>query len=129
MATSEPRISGHDSVRTAPRMEWSMADIVDFEVFLDEDEKLRRDVESEASLEERDRAIYLERIQSLDRWRTEPRSDSPGRRRFIFHAWLDARRERAAFTPGEWFESAQAQAALILTGLGFICGGLDAKAA
>ena len=106
-----------------------MADVVDFEVFLDEDEKLRRDAEGEARLDECARAIYRERIQPLDRWRAEPRSDSAERRRVIFHAWLDARRERAGFKPGEWFESARAQAAFILAVLGFVCGGLDAKGA
>lgn len=118
--------------KRSPKAEWGIADVVDLEFFLDDDERLRRDSKGEEQLDQRDREIYIDHIEAADSWRDSPRNDSSERRRLIFGRWLEARRSLAmgdGSRPGELFESFKALAGGILVVLGALCGFLDASAA
>ncbi len=91
----------------APR--WSLADVIDFETLVAQDED-----------EARDRRIFEERI--------APRQLKE--RAAIFHAWLEARREKAAAElPGEHFLTGWHTLLTIAAGGGLVIGGLVASPA
>ena len=122
----------HKTVSTSPKRDWSVADVVDFEVFLGEDEKLRRDSEGggEALLDQSDRKIYLDHIKRVDPGPDESQCTKAERCRVIFRAWVDERRKLDELRKpvgsrnllGKSFADVQALSRTILAMLGVFCG-------
>lgn len=105
--------------------EWTVADLIDFEYYLDADEReLREKPASRKTSCERDRAIYLDKIEG----RTgAEKPHSPSHRRTSLRIWLAARRTSEdpsirALLPGHAFGTAQRIGTKLLAGLGFLLG-------
>jgi len=125
----DPRHSADASSRTEGTpvkvADWTAADLIDLEYYLDADEReLRERPSSRKTLAERDRAIYLERIEG-ELGGAAPHS--PKHRRLSLRLWLRARRadEDPALKPllpGTAFAHAQRLGFWILALLGFVLG-------
>ncbi len=105
--------------------DWTVADLIDFEFYLDADEReLREKPSSRKALADRDRAIYLERIEGQVAGEAP---HTPAHRRGSLRRWLMARRESEEpslreLLPGRAFASAQRLGTLALAGAGLFCG-------
>ncbi|TCT20845.1 DUF2868 domain-containing protein [Thiobaca trueperi] len=105
--------------------QWTVADIIDFEYYLDADEQsLREHPAARKTLADRDRSIYLDQIAGQI-GPHEPHT-LPHRRASLFH-WLTARRaseepDIRALLPGNAFATVQSWGALLLAVLGFLAG-------
>ena len=119
-----------ETERTSAKPNWTIADLVDFEVLLGEDERLRRASDGgEALIEQTDRAIYRDHIKQLDPGGAGSLSPAE-RRRLIFRAWLDERRKlderrnpaEARTLLGRSFAEVQTQARTLLAAVGVCCG-------
>jgi hypothetical protein len=105
--------------------DWSAADLIDLEYYLDADERELRDRPSiRKTLAERDRSLYLERIES--ELGGEP-AHTPKHRRLSLRLWLRARRtdedpSLRPLLPGLVFAQAQRLGLWILAALGFLVG-------
>jgi hypothetical protein len=105
-----------------PAARWSVADLIDFEHYLDTDERtLRDDPAARRALTDRDRTLYLEGIAAAA---GPARVHTPEHRRRTLRLWLRARREAETpehqeLLPGAAFARAQrwVVGALALTGL------------
>jgi hypothetical protein len=104
------------------RVNWSLADLIDLEILLAEDERLVEDSGREG-LEERDRRLATRILGRAGTETPEPRAED---RRRWFHEWLRLRREQrwhgAEFTPGSAIAFGWALCGWLLGVAGFICG-------
>ncbi|GBC60608.1 DUF2868 domain-containing protein [Desulfonema ishimotonii] len=105
------------------RTQWQLKDIIDLEYFLHESGEGEGSESDRAAERQRDREIYLRRIQP----RTE--AGGPPDRRFMLRAWLEERRaaEKAppapeVFLPGEAFDEIYRIALWIFVFLGIFSG-------
>ncbi|MEA3412656.1 MAG: DUF2868 domain-containing protein [Pseudomonadota bacterium] len=106
-----------------PGSRWSVADLIDYETFLNADErKVRESPDARREIAKRDRALYLEGAGEAI---PAPEFHTPAHRRETLHAWLDGRRRGAGGQerhdlPGETFTRSLRMAGLlaILAGLG-----------
>ncbi|WP_296809550.1 DUF2868 domain-containing protein [Thiocapsa sp.] len=105
--------------------DWTVADLIDFEYYLDADEReLREHPSARKTLAERDRSLYLEAI--APEIGDQPPHTS-AHRRFSLRRWLAARRnaerpEMRGILPGAAFASAERLVTLLLAVVGFIAG-------
>ena len=105
--------------------DWTVADLIDFEYYLDADEReLREHPSARKGLAERDRSLYLEVIAPAI---GDQPPHTPAHRRFSLRRWLAARRnaerpEMRGILPGAAFASAERLVTLLLAVLGFIAG-------
>ncbi|QIK37006.1 DUF2868 domain-containing protein [Caldichromatium japonicum] len=111
--------------RPAHLPDWTAADLIDLEYYLDADERLLRDRPSNRkALAARDRAIYLEQIEPR---LTQLAPHTPLHRRLSLRLWLKARRVSEDATvrrllPGLIFARAQHLGLILLGLLGFVTG-------
>ncbi|MGQ9658957.1 MAG: DUF2868 domain-containing protein [Thermochromatium sp.] len=125
----DPRHSADASSRTEGTpvrvADWTVADLIDLEYYLDADEReLRERPSSRKTLAERDRSLYLERIEPELGGETP---HTPRHRRLSLRLWLRARRHDEdprlrPLLPGLVFAQAQRLGVWILTALGFLFG-------
>ncbi|MFB1486205.1 MULTISPECIES: DUF2868 domain-containing protein [unclassified Thiocapsa] len=105
--------------------DWTVADLIDFEYYLDADEReLREQPSARKTLAERDRSLYLDAI--APEIGDQP-PHTPAHRRFSLRRWLAARRnaelpEMRGVLPGAAFGSAERLVTLLLAVVGFILG-------
>jgi hypothetical protein len=105
--------------------EWTVADLIDFEYYLDADEReLREHPSARKALAERDRALYLDRIAPEV---ADEAPHTPSHRRVSLRRWLAARRNgedppMRGILPGAAFDSAQRLVTLMLAVIGFLAG-------
>lgn len=122
----------HQSNHSSPHREapdgardWTVADLIDFEYYLDADEReLREQASARTVLAERDRALYLEDIAPEV---TDHPPHTPTHRRISLRRWLAARRgaeppEMRGILPGSAFASAQRLVVILLAVVGFLGG-------
>ncbi len=104
---------------------WSVSDLIDFDYYVDEDERLSRQSPAERKrLAERDRHLYLEQIQ---RATTAAAEHTPEHRSKALRRWLTARRRVEDPTlrpllPGAVYARGQRLVSIGLTVLGFVLG-------
>lgn len=114
---------GHQAPDNA--RQWTVADLIDFEYYLDADEReLRERPSARKALAERDRVLYLEEI-APSIGDEEPHT--PTHRRVSLRRWLAARRNAEetnlrALLPGAVFGSAQRLVILLFAVLGGLVG-------
>ncbi len=105
--------------------EWTVADLIDLEYYLDADEReLRGQPSSRKTLCERDRAIYRNEIEGHT---GAAKAHSPSHRRMSLRLWLKARRSNEdpsirGLLPGNAFGAAQRMSTWLLAGVGFLAG-------
>ncbi|HSO82123.1 DUF2868 domain-containing protein [Thiocapsa sp.] len=105
--------------------DWTVADLIDFEYYLDADEReLREHPSARKTLAERDRSLYLDAI--APEIGDQP-PHTPAHRRFSLRRWLAARRnaerpEMRGVLPGAAFASAERWVTILLALVGFIAG-------
>jgi hypothetical protein len=105
--------------------DWTVADLIDFEYYLDADEReLREHPSARKGLAERDRSLYLDAI--APEIGDQP-PHTPAHRRVSLRRWLAARRnaerpEMRGILPGAAFGSAERLVTLLLAVVGFILG-------
>lgn len=105
--------------------DWTTADLIDLEYYLDADERLLRDrPSSRRELTARDRAIYLEQIEPELKGLAP---HTPLHRRLSLRSWLRARRRAEdpqirALLPGLVFARAQRLVLILAALLGFLSG-------
>ncbi|SDX11294.1 DUF2868 domain-containing protein [Thiocapsa roseopersicina] len=105
--------------------DWTVADLIDFEYYLDADEReLREHPSARKGMAERDRSLYLDTI--APEIGDQP-PHTPAHRRFSLRRWLAARRnaerpEMLGVLPGAAFASAERLVTLLLVVIGFIAG-------
>ncbi|WP_295389066.1 DUF2868 domain-containing protein [uncultured Thiodictyon sp.] len=110
---------------------WTVADLIDLEYYLGEDEDaLRTDPSARNALTERDRTLYLERIAPAI-GTTAPHTT--GHRRLSLRRWLHERRaaeppEQRLLLPGSTFTQAQRLTMLGLAVIGVLIGSGAASA-
>lgn len=108
-----------------PRALWTLADLVDFEVLLAQDERDLEDAGAEGRLQARDRALYRQIQGAPTSHRAEGALEKPGRR-WLFHRWRQARLEQQGLepgtSPGASFAAALALSGWLLGGAGFLVG-------
>lgn len=122
----------HQSNHSSPHREapdgardWTVADLIDFEYYLDADEReLREQASARKVLAERDRALYLEDIAPEV---ADHQPHTPTHRRISLRRWLAARRgaeppEMRGILPGSAFASAQRLVVILLAVVGFLGG-------
>jgi len=104
---------------------WTVPDLIDFDYYVDEDERLLREKPAERKhLQERDRALYRQRIEpALDGLEEH----TPQHRARALRRWLEARRENEdpalrPLLPGASFASAQRLVTRVLAVIGFFLG-------
>lgn len=100
---------------------WTLSDLLDYEFFLEQDEKLRR-AGNETSLEKRDRAILLNFTKNT---LAPAMQDTPPLRRHWFHRWLEAMRKgdgRPELLPGILVRSLALHAEVAAVFLGILFG-------
>ncbi|RKT46744.1 DUF2868 domain-containing protein [Thiocapsa rosea] len=105
--------------------DWTVADLIDFEYYLNADEsELREHPSARKTFAERDRSLYLDAI--APEIGDQP-PHTPAHRRFSLRRWLAARRnaeppEMRGILPGAAFGSAERLVTLLLAVVGFIFG-------
>ncbi|SDX47323.1 Protein of unknown function [Allochromatium warmingii] len=105
--------------------DWTAADLIDLEYYLDADEQaLRERPAARKALAERDRTLYLERIESA---LGTAAPHSPAHRRLSLRLWLKARRADEDPTlkpllPGAAFAQAQRLSLWLMALLGLLVG-------
>jgi hypothetical protein len=118
----------HGESDTSPEPDtyrWSVADLVDFDYYVDEDERLSRASAAERKrLTERDRRIYREQIEQTV---TSAAEHSPRHRSQALRRWLAARRRGEdpslrPLLPGAVYARGQRLVSIALTLLGFVIG-------
>jgi len=112
-------------IGSSPRDRWTVPDLIDFDYYVDEDERLLRDKPGERKrLQERDRRLFRERIEpGLE----DIAEHTPRHRSRVLRRWLEARRESEdpalqPLLPGSAFARGQRLVTMLLGGLGFIMG-------
>ena len=119
-----PRISAL-KLGTGAADRWTVPDVIDFDYYVAEDERLLRDKPAERKrLNERDRALYREEIEPALKGVEE---HTPRHRARALRRWLEARRQREdpalrPLLPGSVFASGRRLVTLLLGGLGFALG-------
>jgi hypothetical protein len=120
---------GPEATDTTPQKKpgspWSVADLIDYESFLNADEqKVRESHGARAEIAKRDRALYLESAGDA-----APASTfhTPAHRRDTLHGWLDGRRRGAGGRgalglPGETFARSLRITGLVAVVVGLISG-------
>jgi hypothetical protein len=104
---------------------WTVADLIDFEYFLDADERrLREEPAARKALSDRDRTLYLDEIAA--EVAAHP-PHTPAHRRASLRRWLAARRnaedpEMRQLLPGAAFGTAQRLVTIVIAALGLILG-------
>ncbi|UHD16179.1 DUF2868 domain-containing protein [Thiocapsa bogorovii] len=120
-----PNDSGKVHAAPDEARDWAVADLIDFEYYLEADEReLREHPSARKTLAERDRSLYLEAI--APEIGDEP-PHTPTHRRFSLRRWLAARRnaerpEMRGILPGAAFGSAERLVTMLLAVVGFIAG-------
>ncbi|WP_373509172.1 DUF2868 domain-containing protein, partial [Thiocapsa sp.] len=122
----------HQSNHSSPHREapdgarhWTVADLIDFEYYLDADEReLREQASARKVPAERDRALYLDDIAPEV---ADLPPHTPTHRRISLRRWLAARRgaeppEMRGILPGSAFASAQRSVVILLAVFGFLGG-------
>jgi hypothetical protein len=105
--------------------DWTVADLIDFEYYLDADEReLREQPSARKVLAERDRSLYLDDI--MPEVVDQP-PHTPVHRRISLRRWLAARRrdespDLRGILPGSVFGSAQRLVTILLAVVGFLAG-------
>jgi hypothetical protein len=118
------RITGLE-LGTGAADRWTVPDVIDFDYYVDEDERLLRDRPVERKrLNERDRALYREQIEPALKGLEE---HTPRHRARALRCWLEARRwgedpTLRPLLPGSVFASSRRLVTLLLGGLGFALG-------
>jgi hypothetical protein len=112
-------------IGTSPSDRWTVPDLIDFDYYVDEDERLLRDKPGERKrLQERDRHLFRERIEpGLE----DIPEHTPRHRSRVLRRWLEARRESEdpalqPLLPGSAFARGQRLVTMLLGGLGFVIG-------
>jgi hypothetical protein len=105
--------------------QWTVADLIDFEYYLDADERrLREEPAARKALSDRDRTLYLDEI-SAEVAAHPPHT--PAHRRASLRRWLAARRNAEDpamrhLLPGAAFGTAQRLVTIVIAALGVILG-------
>ncbi|MBB1073843.1 DUF2868 domain-containing protein [Rhodoferax sp. 4810] len=125
LAQLRATLSGNTDSATDPAAVWHIADVFDFDHYVDADEQTLRDQPRQRKqLAQRDRTLYLEHIKPV----VAATEHSLTHRRAALRHWLEMRRQNESpdlreLLPGAAFERSQRLLTLALALIGMIVGG------